>query len=181
MLESGATLTAGGRVRSGQAWAAAEEIQTCLGLVSCPRFWRTSWFQLALLAGPLVWFSPWWTWSVEPSSLVRVISWPFLGLVLWTPCVEELLFRGVLQGQLIRQGWGPLTCRGVSLANVATTVAFVVAHGGMHPLLWAVAVAGPSLVLGYMRDRSGSVYPAMVLHGLYNAGYFALTGLPQVS
>jgi membrane protease YdiL (CAAX protease family) len=36
----------------------------------------------------------------------------------------------------------------------------------------------PSLIFGYFRDRYTSIYPCMVLHAFYNAGYFGLTGLP---
>jgi membrane protease YdiL (CAAX protease family) len=94
-------------------------------------------------------------------------------LVLLQPIVEELAFRGVLQGQLLR--WnsarkaGPLTW-----ANLLTTVLFVAMHGLSQPPAWALAVAVPSLVFGHLRERFGSVLPAIMLHAFYNAG-FALT------
>ena len=34
----------------------------------------------------------------------------------------------------------------------------------------------PSLLFGVLRDRSGSVFPPIALHIIYNAGYFMLTG-----
>ncbi|HUW00197.1 MAG TPA: CPBP family glutamic-type intramembrane protease [Gallionella sp.] len=37
-----------------------------------------------------------------------------------------------------------------------------------HPVgVWA----GPSLVLGHLRERLGSVWPAMLVHAVYNAGF----------
>jgi len=89
------------------------------------------------------------------------------------PVVEELVFRGALQGYLLDRGWvrriGP-----ISMANLGTTGAFVALHFMAQPPAWAIAVAAPSLVFGHMRERFGSVLPAMALHSIYNAG-FAVT------
>jgi uncharacterized protein len=43
---------------------------------------------------------------------------------------------------------------------------------------WAAAVLLPAFLFGIMRDRYGSVYPAIILHMFYHTGYFWLTGLP---
>jgi len=104
------------------------------------------------------------------------LSWPvelpgkFLLLVLLYPLVEELVFRGVIQGWLltrINRSW-----RGVSLANLLTSVLFVALHLWQHPPLWAFAVFVPSLIFGFFRDRYQSVIPAIILHSFYNLGYF---------
>lgn len=91
-------------------------------------------------------------------------------LVLVQPIAEELVFRGVLQGQLLRLGGtrraGPFT-----LANLATSAAFVALHLASQPLAWALATAAPSLLLGHLRERFGSVWPAVVVHAIYNAGF----------
>ena len=96
-----------------------------------------------------------------------------LSLAVVQPVVEELVFRGALQGRLLERGWtrriGP-----VSHANLGTTVAFVALHFLAQPPAWAIAVAAPSLVFGHVRERFGSVLPAIVLHSIYNAG-FAVT------
>jgi hypothetical protein len=47
-------------------------------------------------------------------------------------------------------------------------------HLWSHPAGWAAAVIVPSLVFGYVRDRYQSVYPSIVLHLYYNAGYALL-------
>ena len=93
--------------------------------------------------------------------------------VLAQPLLEELVFRGVLYGQALRlttrQGLayrlGPVT-----LANVLVSVGFVALHLRAQPLAWALAVAVPSLVLGHLRERMGSVWPAVLVHAIYNAG-----------
>ena len=56
----------------------------------------------------------------------------------------------------------------VTLANVLVSVGFVALHLRAQPLAWAVAV--PSLVLGHLRERIGSVWPALLVHAIYNAG-----------
>ena len=103
--------------------------------------------------------------------------WAWASLLLVQPVLEELVFRGILQGQALRltalhgepRRLGPLT-----LANVLVTLGFVALHLYAQPLLWALAVAGPSLVLGHLSERYASVWPAMLVHAIYNAG-FALT------
>ena len=59
----------------------------------------------------------------------------------------------------------------VTLANVLVTVAFVALHLRAQPLAWALAVAAPSLVLGHLRERMGSVWPPVLVHMVYNAGF----------
>jgi len=89
------------------------------------------------------------------------------------PVVEELVFRGGVQGELAR--WVPRTRRGpVSAANLATSALFSGLHLLSHPPLWAAAVFLPSLVFGAFRDRRSGVGAPILLHGWYNAGYFGL-------
>jgi membrane protease YdiL (CAAX protease family) len=155
-----------------------EEIARALGLVPAGSFLRERGFFLALLAG--VGFWGWLVWYTvpQPISLQQLLSWPFWSIAVWQPCTEELIFRGFLQGQLLDRPWGRRTVAGLTCANGLTTIVFVLGHFWQHPPLWAVAVTAPSLVFGYVRDRYGSVYPAIMLHIIYNAGYFGLTGLP---
>lgn len=134
----------------------------------------------------------WWAWPADAHArwalLLALPAWAALGLavgphmrlpmgwqgwgalLLVQPLVEELVFRGVLQGQLLRLGAarriGPLT-----LANLATTAVFVALHLGAQPPAWALAVAVPSLLFGHLRERLGSVWPAVAVHAFYNAGF----------
>ena len=118
------------------------------------------WAALGLLLGPHLRAPAGW------------LAWASLLLV--QPFLEELVFRGLLQGQALRlitadgqpRRWGPLT-----IANILVTVAFVALHLRAQPLAWALAVAAPSLVLGHLRERTGSVWPPMLVHAFYNAGF----------
>lgn len=149
-----------------------------LGLAWCPPVYRDRLFQVAMLAGVGSWVGLWLCIPVRPITPGHVLSTAFFSLVLWQPAIEECLFRGCLQGQLYQQSWGQRRWYGITAANGCTSLLFAVGHCWYHPPLWAAAVLLPSLMFGYCRDRYMSVYPGLVLHAFYNAGYFALTGLP---
>ncbi|HEY7711081.1 MAG TPA: JDVT-CTERM system glutamic-type intramembrane protease [Candidatus Entotheonella sp.] len=154
------------------------DITEALGLKAAGPFYRDWRFLTALLAGIGFWLGLWWWIPVKPIALWQIATWRFVALSVWYPCAEELIFRGFVQGQLHHLSCGRRTWAGISAANLITSVVFVLGHFWQHPAAWAVAVAVPSLVFGWFRDRHGSVYPCIVLHMFYNAGYFALTGLP---
>jgi hypothetical protein len=102
----------------------------------------------------------------------------WLAFVLLWPLIEELLFRGLLQGQVLRlsqHGGQPRRIGPITWANATSTLAFVALHLSAQPLVWALAVALPSLVFGHLRERFASVWPAVGLHMVYNAG-FAVAG-----
>jgi CAAX protease family protein len=79
-------------------------------------------------------------------------------VVVVAPIVEELTFRGV--------GFALLGRFSTALAVIGTSVAFAAAHGlvnGFAALfLFGAAVA-------FLRLRTGSLYPGMLLHGTFNA------------
>ena len=140
-----------------------------------PSLWRwppDAHLVLALLIAVPVWIGLASTVGLSMLQPRGITGW--LGFVLLWPLVEELLFRGLLQGQLLRLSQhsepprriGPLTW-----ANGLTTLAFVALHLSAQPLAWALAVALPSLVFGHLRERFASVWPAVGLHMLYNAGF----------
>jgi uncharacterized protein len=106
------------------------------------------------------------------------LAWASLLLV--QPLLEELVFRGLLQGQalaLLVRGGKPMRLGPFTLANVLITVAFVALHLRAQPLAWALAVAAPSLVFGHLRERFASVWPAVGMHAFYNAGFAATAWL----
>jgi membrane protease YdiL (CAAX protease family) len=118
------------------------------------------WLALALLAGEHMRY---------PAGM-----WAWASLLLVQPVLEELVFRGILQGQALRLlslNGEPRRLGPVTLANVLVTVGFVALHLYSQPLVWALAVAVPSLVLGHLRERYASVWPAMLVHAIYNAGF----------
>jgi len=149
-----------------------------LGLAWCPLFYRDILFHVAMVAGVGFWTGLWLAVPVQPITPDQLLSPVFFSLVLWQPILEEFFFRGCLQGQLRQTAWGQQQWCGLTVANGITSLLFAAGHGWHHAPLWAAAVLWPSLLFGYFRDRYGSVYPCMVLHAFYNAGYFALTGLP---
>jgi membrane protease YdiL (CAAX protease family) len=76
------------------------------------------------------------------------------------PLMEEVLFRGILQTTLRKytgSAW---------LGVIATSVFFAL----IHPILLHIPVLFVlSLVLGYNYERSGRLWPVIVLHALFNA------------
>jgi uncharacterized protein len=91
-------------------------------------------------------------------------------IVMVAPIVEELTFRGLGYSVLARYGrW---------VAIIGTGLAFALAHGlvDAFPLLAAFGFG-----LAYLRSRVDSVYPGMIVHGLFNAVALtvAVSGKPQ--
>jgi membrane protease YdiL (CAAX protease family) len=88
---------------------------------------------------------------------------PFLAnfavVTLFVPVVEELTFRGV--------GFTLLAARlGRVLTVVVVGVLFGLAHGLLAGLPVLIAFG---LGLAWLRSRTQSVYPCMILHGFFNA------------
>ena len=84
----------------------------------------------------------------------------FVVVAVIAPVVEEYIFRGVGFG-LISSLAGPF------VAIAATALAFGLAHG--------LVVALPVLslfgaILAWLRWKTDSLYPPMILHGIFNAG-----------
>ena len=147
-----------------------------LGLRQVPGFYRSKIFLSCLAVGAAFWGLLPLLVAVQPLPWHRIPSLVFLLAVVWQPIVEELLFRGCLQGALSFREWGQRSLVGLSIANLLTSVMFTGAHIATHSLLWASLTLFPSLLFGLLRDRSGSVFPPIALHIIYNAGYFMLTG-----
>lgn len=82
------------------------------------------------------------------------------------PFGEELLFRGVLYTWLRR--WG------VAVAMVGSALIFGLNHG-INVVLPATVVLG--LLLAFVYERSGSIWPAVVGHVLYNLLVFSAARL----
>ena len=129
-------------------------------------------FSLAMLAGILVvWVMHVW---VQPyPSHVEFNRAQLLSLIIWQPLLEEVLFRGIIQGQFAKREWGKRSWLSISGANAVTSVLFVAMHMINSSPLFALTVFAPSLVFGYFRDRYNSVYPCIIIHSAYNAMVFA--------
>lgn len=86
------------------------------------------------------------------------------------PIVEELTFRGLGYSLLVRFGrW---------TAIILVGVAFGLAHGLVEALPFLAAFGAG---LAYLRSKVDSVYPGMIVHGLFNATALAVavSGKPQ--
>lgn len=142
-----------------------------IGLSPAPGLWRDRHVLLAALAGILVGIGLWWMMPPGYARPVWANPWLLLSFLLWQPLLEEVLFRGVIQGQALRTGWGRRRWLGISAANAATSLLFVLLHLFHHPPLWAFAVLAPSLVFGHLRERHASLWTALLMHCGYNAVY----------
>lgn len=101
----------------------------------------------------------------------------FLGMIvislLLVGPAEELLFRGVLQARL-RESWGPWP------AIVLATVVFGAIHlpaiigepSQQYATLVVIGLLG--LVLGYLYERTGTIWVPAIAHGANNAVIFAI-------
>lgn len=90
----------------------------------------------------------------------------FVSLVVLPPIAEEIMMRGFLYGSL-REHMSKIT------AAVVVSVIFASGHlqvGSGAPLLWVAAIFTfvLSLVLVFLREKTGRLYAGMVLHALVN-------------
>lgn len=87
--------------------------------------------------------------------------------------IEELLFRGVVQGLLRRalSAW-PAILLASGLFGLVHVWAVQGATG--QQLVYAVVAAALGLVLGYLYERTGNVVVPGIAHGVYNAVLFAI-------
>lgn len=94
--------------------------------------------------------------TLPESTAARVLA--FLVVCVIPALLEELLFRGVMQGILRTYGlW---------LAIVGQAVPFALLHGNLSSAVFAFAAG---IFLGWLAERSGSILPGMILHFVNNA------------
>lgn len=95
----------------------------------------------------------------------------FISLVILPPLIEEILMRGLLYGSLrkvMKAVW----------AALITSAIFASAHlpeGSGGGPLWVAAIDTfvLSLVLCYLREKTGSLWPGITLHAIKNGIAFA--------
>ena len=150
------------------------QITALLGLHYHHPFHRDFVFLFLLALGPMVWLFMMEFFGFQPLPRHAIWSPAFLFIALWQPVFEELLFRGIIQGQLLQTMYGGKTWFGLSVSNLLTSLLFACAHLASHSISWSLLVFVPSLCFGFVRERFGSVYPSIALHVFYNTGYFLL-------
>jgi membrane protease YdiL (CAAX protease family) len=94
-----------------------------------------------------------------------------LFLVVGAPFVEELLFRGLIQGAFTRR-------LGATPAIFVTALIFCFAHVLNEGPVAPFVLFPPALILGYLKHRSGRLAPGMVAHATFNGLAFALLLVP---
>jgi len=150
-----------------------------IGLLACPPFYRDRQFYLAMLAGLIV-LAVIYVFIPVNTYEIKITQWSFfIALVIWQPFWEEMMFRGIIQGQVYKSLWGKRTWLKISNANMVSSLAFAALHIAYNPGLWSVAVFIPSLVFGYFRERHNTIYSAFALHGIYNLGYMVVVIVKQ--
>lgn len=113
--------------------------------------------------------------ALTGSVLHGIGQW--ISCVLWQPLLEEVAFRGILQGELLRTLWGARRILHITAANAVASLAFTAMHFAHHPPLWAASVLVPSLIFGWLRERHGSVGASIGMHVLYNLEFFSAASL----
>lgn len=128
---------------------------------------RIDWLLLGALAAPaLVW--PWvpaWDDGVLQGGLLEAGV-----LVASIAVIEEVIFRGFLQGVLLKHPRFAVSHSGISRANGVTSLLFALGHSVFHPwwLLPGYGVVG--LLFGYFRERYHGILLPVLLHAYYNLG-----------
>ena len=83
-----------------------------------------------------------------------------ISIAIMAPLVEELLFRGAIQGHLQRKGMKPL------YAILIASAVFGIVHMNPIQIPFAFAIG---LIFGWLYYRTGSVVPGMIGHFINNS------------
>lgn len=100
------------------------------------------------------------------------MAFAFAALVVLPPLVEEILFRGFLYARFKR-------VLSVKWAAIAVSILFAAAHlqfGSGNALLWVAALDTfvLSLVLVYLREKTGTIWAGVGVHALKNLVAFLI-------
>jgi len=111
--------------------------------------------------------------QIDGTTPEGAAGWVVMGLflVVGAPIVEELFFRGLIQGAFTRR-------LGPTPAIFVTALIFCVAHVLNEGLFAPLVLFPAALVLGYLRHRYGRLAPGMIAHSTFNAIAFALLLVP---
>lgn len=88
---------------------------------------------------------------------------------------EEFFYRGYLQARL-RDVWpSGRRCLGVRLGPAfwLTAILFALGHLAIFQV-WRLSVFFPALIFGWLREKTGSILPAVIFHALSNLTLFVL-------
>ena len=87
-----------------------------------------------------------------------LLSAQFIAIVV--PILEEVLFRGAIEGHLLRKGWSP------KWAILVSALIFGIIHGNPAQIPFAFLIG---LLFGWLYYRTGSLVPGIVGHIINNS------------
>ncbi|MDG1115224.1 MAG: JDVT-CTERM system glutamic-type intramembrane protease [Pseudomonadales bacterium] len=132
----------------------------------------------AFIGALFLWGGASWYWDLTASLSWVALQWPmFFVLCVASPILEEYVFRGMLYEFIdarCRKVWFFGDYLSISFANATTTVLFVITHMITREPMVGALVLVPSLYLGLLRHRYGSIGVCMLIHALWNIGWFSL-------
>jgi membrane protease YdiL (CAAX protease family) len=99
----------------------------------------------------------------------------FLGLInfiLIIPCIEELIFRGLIQSKLEKFRFFAKKIADLSMSNLSTSMLFAFLHFYIFNNANNLLTFFPSLIFGYSVERYKSILPAILLHSFYNLCFY---------
>ncbi|MBI1194716.1 MAG: JDVT-CTERM system CAAX-type protease [Gammaproteobacteria bacterium] len=147
-------------------------IGSLLGLLRPPQL-RDQLFWLVLLSGALIPLAFRILFGTLEGGFSPSGLYAWIIVIGWQPLVEELLFRGLIQGTLLDTRWGgQQSVFHLSHANLLTSALFVTIHFVNHHALWAISVLLPSLIFGWLRERHGNIWSALIAHATFNLAFF---------
>jgi uncharacterized protein len=91
--------------------------------------------------------------------------------VVGAPIVEELFFRGLVQGAFTRRV-------GATPAIFITALGFALIHVTDEGIFAPLILLPMALILGYLKQRTGRLAPGMVAHAVFNASVLLLFLVP---
>lgn len=96
--------------------------------------------------------------STQPFGVVMTL---WIGAIVLAPIAEELFFRGLLQTWLVNVLGS--RCAAIALASLV----FGAIHFGQPHAVAALFVL--SVLMGYAYERTGSLWPSVMIHAAFNA------------
>ncbi|MDR2029917.1 MAG: CPBP family intramembrane metalloprotease [Puniceicoccales bacterium] len=126
--------------------------------------WSLALQGLCRLGMPLVLESQEFVLALQKNSSPWFCCAALAAATVLAPAVEELFFRGGIH-RFLRSACG------ASLSNWTTALAFALLHANLAAFLPLLLL---SLTLGHVYEREGSIWPPMVIHGLFNLHNMAL-------